>query len=396
MQPHAVSILTVTLGRRSLEDACASVDGQTFAGWHHYVIGDGVRPPDFPHPQRTTFGFTRAIGAEEPGRNMPDGSPNPLLRWAIAHLRLGELVCCLDDDNTYDPRFIETLHRALVDSPSAGIALCAAEDLRYNRHEMDGYPEYGRCDNSAFLVRTPVAKAVGFPFGGRAKEVVQDYEFIRACATRAGWTRVPDVLVHFGRHPNPPPRRGGTKIVYSWSLPIRGARLVEEGRLDEGMALLREAIAFDPNDAWARWHLGEALLLCGRAGEAAEVWAEWDRLVDAAGPTPHDWIDYCRGLVCLIHGNPARGAHFLERAVTRASERCRSSPADAEDVLNLCVYTAAANRPGDGDVWLAHALALDPPDRLRRDTARQLALLARVVPHVPAHWMGQLAGGRGA
>lgn len=390
MQCHTVSVLTVTLGRPSLQDACASVHAQTFTGWHHYVIGDGTLPADDGHPQRSTFGFSRAIGAEEPGLNMPDGTPNPLLRWAIAHLRLGEFLCCLDDDNTYDSRFIELMHRALVDAPSAGIALCAADDLRYGRHEMDGFPEHGRCDNSAFLVRSSVAKAVGFPYGSPARDVVQDCEFIRACADVAGWTRVPAPLVQFGRHPNPPPRRGGTKIVYSWSLPIRGAQLVEAGRVEEGIACLREAIAFDPRDAWARWHLGEALLLSGHAGEAASEWREWDSLVEAAGPTPHDWIDYCRALACFARDERPRGLAHLDAALARVRARRESSTAGAEDLLNLCVYSAASGRQVD-NALLGDALALDPGERLRRETLHQLTLVACIVPEISPEWAERLA-----
>jgi tetratricopeptide (TPR) repeat protein len=311
----------------------------------------------------------------------------------MAHLRLGEFLCCLDDDNVYSPHFLETMHRALVDAPTVGIALCAADDLRYGRHEMDGFPEYGRCDNSAFLVRSSVAKAVGFPYGGVSREVVQDYEFIRACADLAGWNRVPAALVQFGRHPNPPPRRGGTKIVYSWSLPIRGVQLVESGRVDEGIALLRAAIAFDPKDAWARWHLGEALLVSGRRDDATAEWQEWDRMVEAAGPTPHDWIDYCRALVGFIRGERTRGLAHLDCAIARAGERGQPT-ADPETLLNLFLYSTAAARPRQAVRFLKEALALNPPERVRRETARDLALLARLVPDVPEEWSERLTGTR--
>ena len=203
---HTISIITATLNRPSLKDACESVNIQTFQDWHHYVIGDGVLPVDYIHPRRTTIGFSRPIGAYEPSIDKPEGTPNPILRWALDHLMLGKYVCFLDDDNAYKPQFLEKMLTALVNS-NAGIAICALEDCR-NEDIHDGYPELGRCDNSGFLVYSHIAKEIGFPRVIHGQDNIEDYRFIRACADKYGWVRVPEKLVYFGINPRIPPPKG--------------------------------------------------------------------------------------------------------------------------------------------------------------------------------------------
>lgn len=88
-----VSIVTVTLNRESLKNACESVDRQSFKDYHHYVLGDGVLPTEYENEKRSTLGFSTPLGAKEPGANMPNGTPNPLLRWAIKNIDLGDYLC---------------------------------------------------------------------------------------------------------------------------------------------------------------------------------------------------------------------------------------------------------------------------------------------------------------
>lgn len=202
---HTISIITATLNRPSLKDTCESIEKQTYTNWHHYVIGDGILPEDYHHKQRTTIGFTRPIGAFEPSVDKPDGTPNPILRWALGHLELGTYVCFLDDDNTYKSRFLEKMLLGLSDS-NVGIAICALEDCR-NDDIHDGYPELGRCDNSGFLVKSEVAKSIGFPVVIPGEDNIEDYRFIRSCADKYGWIRVPEKLVYFGINPCIPPQK---------------------------------------------------------------------------------------------------------------------------------------------------------------------------------------------
>jgi hypothetical protein len=218
-----VTIITVTLDRPSLAAACTSVDQQTFADWHHFVIGDGVSPTDYRHARRSTIGFTRALGATEPTADMPFGTPDPVLRWALDHLDVGRFVCFLDDDNAYEPGFLSCMADALTDS-GAGIALCKLSiaearfcdgrprseyRIDHDQHlpPLDGYPEPERCDASGFLTYGRLAQHVGFPSRTPAEDATSDFRFIREIADRFGWVRVPDTLVRYGVGRNTPPPR---------------------------------------------------------------------------------------------------------------------------------------------------------------------------------------------
>jgi len=196
---HKISIITATLNRQSLRDTCESVNFQTYKDWHHYVIGDGILPIDYHHPKRTTIGFTRPLGAYEPSIDKPDGTPNPILRWALTHLMLGEFICFLDDDNTYKQEYLYKMLNTLTQS-KAGIVICALEDFR-DGDPHDGYPELGHCDNSGFLVYSSIAKHINFPFVLPGENNIEDYRFIKACSDQYGWVRVPDKLVNFGINP---------------------------------------------------------------------------------------------------------------------------------------------------------------------------------------------------
>lgn len=199
-----ISVITATLGRASLKDTCASIDAQTLPDWHHYVLGDGVLPTDYSHPQRTTMGFTQPLGKYEPSQDKPSGTPNPIFRWAIDHLGLNECLCFLDDDNAYRQDFLEVMYKALKES-SVGIAICALENCR-SEDLHDGYPELGRCDTSGFLVYSHVAKEIGFPFVVEGEDNIEDFRFIKACADLHGWVRVPQKLVYFGLNPRSIPQ----------------------------------------------------------------------------------------------------------------------------------------------------------------------------------------------
>jgi hypothetical protein len=196
---HRTSIITATLNRPSLQVACESVERQIDTDWHHYVIGDGLLPTEYEHPQRTTIGFTRPVGAFEPAADKPDGTPNPILRWAIEHLAIGTYVCFLDDDNAYKPEFLSTMLQALEQN-QLGVAICALEDCR-NDNLHDGYPELGRCDNSGFLARTNAAKDIGYDHARSDRDNIEDFDFISGMAEKYGWIRVPKKLVFFGLHP---------------------------------------------------------------------------------------------------------------------------------------------------------------------------------------------------
>jgi hypothetical protein len=336
-----VSIVTVTLGRSCLEQCCASVDSQSFTSWHHYVLGDGIQPATFQQAKRSTLGFSDAIGASEPAQNMPDGTPNPLLRWAIRHLDLAPYLCFLDDDNTYRRDFLAKMVYALDSRPDVGIVLCAVENRRGNWHDIDGYPEYRRCDNSGFLVRRECAKAVGFPDASPSCECVQDYVFIRTVAERFGWTRISDRLTVFGSSDNVPPGRGGVRVVFSWALPVRGAEHVRAGNTKEGLILLEKSVEFDPCDAWAWWHLGEARLIAHDLEGCRLAWRRYIWLLDGLSGLPDDWTQYTYALAALALGEKGLASKLLAEAVAVAKQSGQSERVlRADNQLNLALYAA--------------------------------------------------------
>ena len=269
-----VTIITVTLNRASLKRACESVDNQTYTNWHHIVLGDGVLPVEYKSSKRSTLGFSSPIGATEPGANMLNGTPNPLLRWALKNIKLGEYFCFLDDDNEYRPNFLEKMVDKIEVTPNVGIVLCGAEDLRYGQN-IDGYPEIARCDNSAFIARSFIASKVEFPHASVDKNVIQDYEFIKLCSELYGWARIPDKLLIFGAGMNIPPDRGKVLFLESWKLSQQAQSLSYKGNYNEAEKIFLESLRLYRKDAWSWKKLAEMYILCGDEEKAKNAYNEW-------------------------------------------------------------------------------------------------------------------------
>ena len=245
-----VSIITVTLNRDSLKYACDSVDKQTYKNYYHFVLGDGVLPTDYSNDKRMCLGFSKVMGITEPGANMPNGTPNPMQRWALKNLDFGEYVCFLDDDNTYEPDYLEKMVNALESNTNVGVALCGATDLRYAQ-DIDGFPEDYRCDNSAFMARRHVVKDIEFPRASLDKNVVQDCEYIKLCSKKYGFVNVPFKLLNFGVADNLPPDRGQVFFLESWKQPQQAYELALNCEYDKALAILKEAVKDNKNDAWS-------------------------------------------------------------------------------------------------------------------------------------------------
>ncbi len=269
-----VTIITVTLNRESLKEACESVDKQTYPYWHHIVLGDGVLPKDYKSPQRSTLGFSSSLGASEPGANMRNGTPNPMLRWALQHINLGEYFCFLDDDNQYTPDFLEKMVAKIEERPDVGIVLCGAEDYRY-KQEIDGYPMIARCDNSAFIARSRLASQIEFPRASLDKNVIQDYEYIKLCSDRFGWDRVPEKLLRFGTGMNPPPERGEVLFLESWKLPQQAQELSYKGNYKEAEAVFLDALNQFHRDAWSWKKLAELYIITDEPQKAINSFNQW-------------------------------------------------------------------------------------------------------------------------
>jgi hypothetical protein len=157
----------------------------------------------------------------------------PLIQFSGGHknLDLNDFVCFLDDDNVYEKDYLKIMVEYLDKNSQAGIALCGANDLRYNQN-LDGYPEDYRCDNSAFMARREVVKTIEFPRASMDKNVVQDCEYIKLCAKKFGFVNVPYKLLIFGVADNIPPNRGGINFLESWKEPQKAFELALQGKYD--------------------------------------------------------------------------------------------------------------------------------------------------------------------
>lgn len=337
-----VSVITVTLNRPSLLAACESVEKQTYTNWHHYVIGDGVLPADLRSDKRSSFGFTRALGAEEPGLNMPDGTPNPLQRWALKNLDVSDYICFLDDDNVYRPDFLGKMVAALAQAPNAGLALCGVEDLRHKQN-IDGYPEPSRCDNSGVMYRRSVVKAIEFPRASIEKNVIQDCEYIQICAVRHGWINVPETLVTFGSSPNKPTPRGGIKLLESWQGPLFARDLIVEGKYDLAIQELQGAILMDANDAWSVWALGEAYLFKGERDLFRQCMRQWYDLAVAAKYINNHWVECSKAIALMAAGEgdtSSLSQEYLDRSVAMADALLSENENDQYLLFSKGLYLA--------------------------------------------------------
>lgn len=295
-----VSIITVTLNRESLKEACISVDNQTFKDWHHYVLGDGILPTEYQSERRSTLGFSTSLGEKEPGANMPNGTPNPLLRWALKNLDLAEYVCFLDDDNTYREDYLEKMINILDEDPDIGLVLCGAEDLRYSQ-DIDGYPELGRCDNSAFLIRSKIAKKIEFPYASMDKNVVQDCEYIKKCSEICKWKNLPEKLLIFGNGLNVPPDRGKVMYLESWKSPQEAFKKAYKGEYDKALKILLDSIEQCNHDAWSIRKVAEIYWLLDNKVTALQYFEMWEKFYKQSSEH-HFAVDYTCSIYLKLIG----------------------------------------------------------------------------------------------
>jgi hypothetical protein len=300
-----VNIVTVTLNRASLEEACESVNQQTYSNWHHYVLGDGLLPTEYHSSKRSTLGFSTVLGAKEPGANMPNGTPNALLRWALKNLDLNDYVCFLDDDNKYESQYLEKMANVLNNNPDIGVVLCGAKDLRYKQN-IDGYPELGRCDNSAFMIRSNLAKKIEFPYASMKKNVVQDYEYIRKCCQIYKWVNLPEKLLVFGNGLNKPPNRGQVMFLESWKLPQEAYGKAYNKQYQEALKILLNVISEYKFDAWSIRKVAEIYLILGDKKNAIKYFKLWEKLYKET-ENHHFAVDYMYSIYLKLIGKEYKG-----------------------------------------------------------------------------------------
>lgn len=331
-----VSIVTVTLNRPSLKEACESVDRQTFTDYHHYVLGDGVLPFEYENVKRSSLGFSTALGAQEPGANMPNGTPNPLLRWAIKNLDLGDYLCFLDDDNIYKDNYLEEMVKVLDTNPDVGLVLCGAQDLRYEQN-IDGYPELGRCDNSAFMIRREIAKSIEFPHASMDKNVVQDCEYIGLCCEKTKWINLDKKLLVFGYGLNNPPSRGKIMYLESWKVPQEAFKLAVQKKYDNAEKMFLSSIKDCNTDAWSIKKLAELYMITNRKEKAMKYYKMWEDLY-LTEYNHHFAVNYSYAIYLKLIGENYRD--LMENSAIER-EKCKDSEPEALEHLYYLYLTYA-------------------------------------------------------
>ncbi|HUP43603.1 MAG TPA: FG-GAP-like repeat-containing protein, partial [Thermoanaerobaculia bacterium] len=168
----------------------------------------------------------------------------------------------------------------------------------------------------------------------------------------------------------PPPAAGGAPAPASAPFPAEVERALEDGRVEEAVALARSLAAARPDDERALALLGRALALARRFGEAAEV---LERAVALGADDVRTLLFY--GSALWESGRPEAADPVLERAAAAAAGtgaeflarhqlgRLRlwlGRPAEAVEPLER----AAALRPGDAEARLDLARALERAGRV--------------------------------
>lgn len=105
----SVAVVTATTGRESLKACIDSVANQTVT-CNHYVFVDGCEVP---------FEQGSAKFISLPVKTGGNGIMNGGIVAASAYLVQEDLICWLDDDNTFEPDHIEELIKAKGDKPYA-------------------------------------------------------------------------------------------------------------------------------------------------------------------------------------------------------------------------------------------------------------------------------------
>jgi type II secretory pathway predicted ATPase ExeA/Flp pilus assembly protein TadD len=130
----------------------------------------------------------------------------------------------------------------------------------------------------------------------------------------------------------------------------QGVDLARHGRLDEAIAVFREASDLEPNDPTAQYNLGLAFLQNGQAEDAVRA------LRNAAGVAVAD---------AALHrtlGSALRQSGDLDGAMKAFREAVRLDPRDTSSYRQLGFVLRERGRFDEASDATAHAVALDPDD----------------------------------
>jgi len=189
MSEPAVTVVTPTFRRhRALREAIDSVKRQTFESFEHIVIADG-------HDERAAAVVRQAqdprIRYACTHRTNGDWGHTP--RNAALQMASGKLICCLDDDNLYRPRYLERMVAAIGDDE--GFSVCGIAHPAYagGRLCTPLPPVKGYIDHLCFMIRTDLVRRVG----GWSRVYAADFILISAVAAVSKGAVVPEVLADY-------------------------------------------------------------------------------------------------------------------------------------------------------------------------------------------------------
>jgi glycosyltransferase involved in cell wall biosynthesis len=140
-----VTVITPTMPRRheKLQNACRSLQNQTFKDWTHLIVPNGY-DGSLDHAMRQIGHTGQNVRVVPLGRPHPTpGHWNRVLGGLLAET---PYIAYLDDDNLWRPRHLEVLIQALEENPKAGFAYSQAA---YIDHVLgDGNIAPGRTVNN--------------------------------------------------------------------------------------------------------------------------------------------------------------------------------------------------------------------------------------------------------
>ncbi len=176
-----------------------------------------------------------------------------------------------------------------------------------------------------------------------------------------------------------------------------GVRLLEEGSYNEAIAQFDQAIALDPQDAYAHYNKGYALLMLG------DYWNSLSSLNSALEINPDDGDALVNKAACLISLARANQVEDIDATYRKAIETC--DKAIQLDIQNkrawyqrgMAYWGLAASNPDLLDqAWidLNYALQIDPSYSAAQDARDQLSDYMYSIGYQPSD-DGGFQGGKG-
>lgn len=181
-----------------------SVLAQTFSDWELIAVDDGSADGTLERLKAHTDPRIHVIHQANQGVSAARNTGLALAK--------GDYVAFLDSDDTWDARFLEKTHTALVSDPSAVLAYCGWQNLGLSGGRGEPFipPDYETPDKAAALLegcrwpihacltrRTAIVAAGGF---NAQLAIAEDLLLWLECSAQGKLIRVPEVLAQYHHH----------------------------------------------------------------------------------------------------------------------------------------------------------------------------------------------------